>query len=419
MDSLYLARQPIYNPDSHIVAYELLYRSTGENRAEVSDNLHATARVLINTLNYIGLNALTYGLRAFVKVDESILADEMLHAISPDHFVLEILESVRITPYLAERIRDLHARGYRFALNHYETGSDFYPRFSPVFAFIDYVKIDLAGVKEPSGIFEVFAPYSPHVIVEKIEDEATLNTAKSYGFSLFQGYYFSKPDLIEKEGFNPQTSMLLDLIYLLKTDAPLEQLHAQFDSSPVLTLNLLKYIRQNETLASDNIATVEEALLLIGRKRLSHWIELMLYADAHDTDEPTRILERQITQRALQRASFMEEVAYTLKRSLLFADTAYITGILSMNEIIAKENYAELLDQISVAPAISAALLKRQGELGAILELAVAVEKNDLGRIDGLLGRLGLTERLLNQSLLNSYQKSAFLLKSNREGGLG
>ena len=75
--------------------------------------------------------------------------------------------------------------------------------------------------------------------------------------------------------------------------------------------------------------------------------------------------------------------------------------------------------KISVAPAISAALLKRQGELGAILELAVAVEKNDLGRIDGLLGRLGLTERLLNQSLLNSYQKSAFLLKSNREGGLG
>lgn len=55
-DSIYIARQPIFNQLGNIFAYELLYRNTESNSAEVNDNLHATSRVLVNTLNYIGLN---------------------------------------------------------------------------------------------------------------------------------------------------------------------------------------------------------------------------------------------------------------------------------------------------------------------------------------------------------------------------
>ena len=65
--SIYLARQPIYDLNGNIAAYELLYRNTEENAASVDNHMHATARVLVNALNYIGLNSLTKGKTAFIS----------------------------------------------------------------------------------------------------------------------------------------------------------------------------------------------------------------------------------------------------------------------------------------------------------------------------------------------------------------
>ncbi len=410
-NSIYLARQPIFDENNRVFAYELLYRATTDNSAEVVDNLHATARVLINTLNYIGLNTLTHGHTAFVKVDESILMDDIIVAISPAYFVLEILESTRITPVLLAQIASLHERGYRFALNRYESRSDFMERYEPLLRYIDYVKVDIRPHEDPSEIFSAFSGYNIKFIVEKIEDEAMFNRAKSNGFSYFQGYYFCVPDLLKKENFDPGSSLLLDLIYMLKTSAPLEDLHAKFDTSPFLTINLLKFIQQSEGLSHDAVSSIEQALVLIGRRRLSSWLELMFYADSKGQGEEN-INAKQITQRALQRACLMEELAYTVKRSPNFADSAYITGILSMNEAMFEENYAELLNEISINKHISEALLYKRGELGMILDLAIATEKNDVTKVFNLILQLDITERDLNRCLLNSYQKSALMLQS-------
>lgn len=412
--SIYLARQPIFNQTGDIFAYELLYRNTESNSAEVNDNLHATSRVLVNTLNYIGLNTLTHGLKAFVKVDDKMLLDEIIHAISPSYFILEILETTGITPDLIKRIYYLHSKGYRFALNHYRAEKDFTHHFHSLLEVIDYVKIDINHPLGADKIISSLSNYKCQFIAERIEEKSNFEVAKSYGFHYFQGYYFCVPDLLAKENFDPDNTLLLDLIYLLKTHAPLDALLTKFDTSPYLTINLLKFIQLNEALVHDSISSIEQALLLIGRERLSCWLELMFYADGESGVSESSKQAQQVTQQALQRAYLMEELAYSVKRNTHFADMAYITGMLSISEMMFHESYSKLMEQITIDKNISNALLHKKGVIGRLLDLAIAIEKNNLLLISAIILELDVSERELNMCLLNSYRRSSAVLQRKK-----
>ena len=50
MDNILLARQPIFDANNNIYAYELLFRDSRQNRANIIDNRYATAHVLSNSL---------------------------------------------------------------------------------------------------------------------------------------------------------------------------------------------------------------------------------------------------------------------------------------------------------------------------------------------------------------------------------
>ncbi|MDD5119615.1 MAG: HDOD domain-containing protein, partial [Sulfuricurvum sp.] len=302
---------------------------------------------------------------------------------------------------------------YRFALNHYSSEKEFIRHFHSLIEVIDYIKID---INHPDGSDKILASlkhYECKFIAEKIEDEESFTKAKSYDFHYFQGYYFSIPDLLAKENFDPDNTLLLDLIYLLKTNASLEKLMAAFDTSPYLTINLLKFIQINEGLIYDSISSIEQALLLIGRERLSSWLELMYYADAKSDGSKSNTHAMQITQQALQRAYLMEELAHTIKHSTRFSDMAYITGMLSISEIMFHESYRKLMEQITIDNTIITALLEKKGVIGRLLELSIAIEKNNLNMISSIILELDLSERELNKCLLNSYRRSAAALNTN------
>jgi EAL and modified HD-GYP domain-containing signal transduction protein len=405
--SVYLARQPILNRKGDIFAYELLYRDTNDNCTDVCDNLHASARVLVNTLNYIGLRTMTQGHKAFVKVDEKILMDEIIHAISPAYFVLEILENVIITAELIGRIAFLRNKGYTFALNHYRFDHDIIVRYAELLREVTYVKVDITQAPKPDEIVEALKPYRLTCIAEKVEDQSTFEKARDYGFDYFQGYYFCRPDLFEKERFDPDSSQLLELIYLLKTEAPLEELLKAFDKSAYLTINLLKFIRLQEGFSADAVSSIEQALVLIGRDRLTSWLELMFYADGGDKNVEAAGHAQEITRQALERACLMEELAHTVRTSSRFADAAYITGILSISDTMFHSSCQELLSEIKIDQNIADALLSKKGDLGRLLELVEAIEKDDSSRIAAIMLELDISEEMLNRALLESYRRSA------------
>ena len=401
--SVYIARQPIYDAQRNIYAYELLYRETAENRVLVKDNLQATARVLINALYYIGLSTLTKGKKAFIKVDDKALMDDIIYSISPIHFVLEILETSVISPKLIERINRLRKLGYHFVLNHYEQNESSILHFHSILKVIDYIKIDLNELRDPSATLASLEKYNLKYMAEKIEDNEMFEQAKALGFHYFQGYFFAKPYLFKNERVDPHSSELLKLIFLLQTDATMEKLIEKFNASPYLTMSLLKFIRIHEGIGQGVISSVEQALVFMGRERLNSWLELMVYASGDEESEHAK----QLSQLGKQRACLMKELAVHLGKNHHFEHAAYMTGLLSMSETMFEDGLDELVKQTHIDKDIASALLKSNGELGQLLQLAIAVEQNNLHRINSISGQLGLSHKELNECVLASYRETA------------
>ncbi len=401
--SIYLARQPIYDKDSHITAYELLYRKTDSETTSVRNNMQATARVLVNALNYIGLNNLTKGHIAFIKVDHKTILDDIVYSIVPSHFVLEILEDSVIDDVLIKRIAKLKAGGYRFALNRLHHNASFINNFKELFNHIDYIKVSMDAPEEASTLIKGFKPYKIKFIAEKIENEVAFEHAKSMGCELFQGYYLGKPSLLKKEKFDPDNSILIDLIYLQRTNAPLPEILNLFNKSAYLTINLLRYVHLQANLEKDTISSIEQALILIGREKLGNWLELMVYAGSDEEYTEEESYAQRVSERASERASLMHELAVKTKSSSNFAEAAYMTGLLSIAEEMFHSAFNELLKEIHIDKNISDALTKHNGELGQLLQLAIAVERDDLHTINSIIGQLYISQAELNEAVLKSY----------------
>ena len=403
--SVYIARQPIFDENRNIFAYDLLYRDTDANSVSVDNNLRATARVLINALHYIGLNNLTKGKMAFLKVDDKTIMGDVINSISPSHFILQLLEGTDITPALLDRIAKLHKKGYRFSLRHTMDDNAFIDHFLPVLSNIDYIKIDIQRNIDPAKTIASLSLFPFTFIAEKIEEQEMFDKAVSAGFHYFQGFLFSKPVLLKKGRVDPLNSQLLELLTLLKSNVPLDTLKKKFNTSPYLTVNLLKFVRTHEQLAHDTISSIEQALVLIGREKLSNWVELMVYAGG-EKDSKEENETRVLSHLAHQRACLMEEVAKVLEKPQSFLHAAYMTGLLSVTGTMFEEGFSSLLKQVYLDKNIAGALLKMNGELGQLLHLSIAVEKDDLAQINAICAQLRLSQKELNKCLVASYRRA-------------
>lgn len=408
--SIYLGRMPIMDGEGKIFAYELLHRSTEANYTTVDDNLQATARVLVNALNYIGLNTLTKHKPAFIKVDDKVLSDTLIFCISSNDFVLEILESSVITPTLVKTIEELHAQGYIFALNHFKLDDDFLVHFKAVLPFITYIKIDIRNNARAQivPIIEQFKHLNIQLIAEKTEDLEDFEWAKEMGFKYFEGYYFSKPQVYVHEMIDPENKMLLELIYLLKKSASFEEILSIINNSPFLSISLLKFIHFHHGDHSEKILSIDQALILFGREKLSHWVELMIYAQGDDDYEDDNITSP-LGQLARSRASLMEELSLQLphKQESSLSTSAYLVGLLSLAEAIFQSSFINLFEQMDLDSSISNALINKEGILGQLLELCLCVERNDFNDITRLLSKLNLSQAQLNASMMKSYKRTS------------
>ena len=96
---VFVARQPIFDAQDRLFAYELLYRSgSQQNWANgVSSNQMCTDTV-IHALLSIGMSPLTGGTLAFVNMTRDFLLSGQYQLFEPATVVIELLETVEPDP---------------------------------------------------------------------------------------------------------------------------------------------------------------------------------------------------------------------------------------------------------------------------------------------------------------------------------
>lgn len=134
--SRFLARQPILNARSEVVAYELLFRAGWENCFQGESN--AATLQTMDQLLYMGIESLTNNQLAFVNCTREALVGRLVTVLPSQTTVLEILETVEPDAEVMEACRELRKMGYQIALD------DFVPRpeMHPLIEMASYVKVD-------------------------------------------------------------------------------------------------------------------------------------------------------------------------------------------------------------------------------------------------------------------------------------
>ncbi len=401
--SIYIAKQPILQAEGEVFAYELLYRRTDSSRTTVDNNMYATARMLVNTLNYIGLYSLVDGKYAYIKVDKEILMSNIINSIAPSHFILEILETTNIDGELLQRIDKLKKEGYIFALNHYDRDAINIHLFKELMQRVNYVKIYSGDIVEFKERLTILHDTDITLIAEKIESDEEFKEAKKRGADMFQGYFFCKPELFGKDKIEPPSSLLMLIIYLLESEAKLERIIDIFNTSPYLTLNLLKFIHMHNGFAQNKIASIEQALIVIGREKLQSWLELMVYAS--DSDHKQEAFMQELQSHACHRAILMSILARKIGMDDANVHVAYMVGLLSMSEVIFQSAFEEIIKEVDLDNDIADALVNKSGQFGELLQLLSAIEQNDSYRTTAIIAHLGLSQHALNECLIQSYKE--------------
>lgn len=394
-----LGRQPILNRGEELVAYELLFRSAGALTADVTDASHATASVIINTLTGFGVDDILGKHRGFINMELELLMDDSLLILPKEQVVIELLETLHVTPELVERCRFLKENGFALALDDHE----YSPVYHDLYEIVDIVKVDLMQ-SPPARLAEMvkqFACFPLQLLAEKVETQEEFKHCHDLGFDLFQGYYFAKPLVMEKKKMDDSGSTLLKLMRLLSEDAEQAELELTFRGDPGLTYKLLLLVNSVGIGTRNKIDTVRHAIAILGRQQIKRWIQLALFAGSD-----RRGMENPLVDMAAVRAGFMENMAgchRDLKWHHDSTEKAFMTGILSILEKVYDISIGEVIRKLNLSDDVRDALVSRRGGLGRLLHLAELLEEMDYTHLGRHLDEMGVS---LDDVLM--CQKSSF-----------
>jgi len=196
--TLTLARQSIFNLAGFIHAYELLARPGPISAYRESFAARSFFGEIHRDLLIFELQSICDGKKAFVNFSRESLLQNWVIMLSPDLAVIEILETVRPDAEVLEACRELKRADFSLALDDFEDS----PEMEPLVELADIIKIDFRAspAEVRIEVLERYASYEIQFLAEKVETLDDYKRALDEGFSLFQGYFFSEPEIIYSTG---------------------------------------------------------------------------------------------------------------------------------------------------------------------------------------------------------------------------
>ena len=373
-----IARQAIVNSQQAVIGYELFNRSrTGPGHTAATD-----VALVFSALSHAGTEDLVGKKLIFVNCTHESLAGGHLELIDPDKVVLEIPPLGHVAadevgtrlPMLSV----LRERGFHLAFNHTVLQSA-YAAWLPLAVLISY-----AGRHSQAEL-----------VAEKVETAQQYDLASSHGIALFQGYWFARPSLVQARLVTPSQAAILELMSLVRKQSSTEAIEEVLKKDAGLAFNLMRLINSSGFGLTREITSFRQAVMLMGLKKLFRWAALLLTVSRNGAPPPS------VGNTAVVRGRLMELLALELFDQEL-ADEAFVAGIFSLLDTMLSMPMASALELITVPEPVSTALLRREGPLGMLLQLAQACESNDDGAFDQAAQALGLSSSQINGAHLQA-----------------
>ncbi|MBW2092577.1 MAG: hypothetical protein JRI34_10720 [Deltaproteobacteria bacterium] len=113
----FVARQPIFDRNQNVFAYELLFRSGLNNYFKHLDGDQASSKVIVDTFLLFGIERMTDNRRAFINFTHDLLVGDYASILLNQAVVIEILEDVKPDEEIEAACKKLKQAGFMLALD--------------------------------------------------------------------------------------------------------------------------------------------------------------------------------------------------------------------------------------------------------------------------------------------------------------
>jgi len=383
-EPIFVARQPVFTPRMRIWGYELLFRhSLQAEEASFSDETAATSRILVDgfSLAQKGLNPKT---KLLINFPRSALLDDSASILPSDQVIIEVLENIIPDRTVLTACVELRRKGFTLALDDFQNQRD----YKHLFQLIDLVKIDVQGL-EQRDLTEMVASLKDHdckVLAEKVETREVFDLMRKLGCDLFQGFFFSKPEIIPGRTIPGNKVVKLRLLHLLNQEVNFEpkKLGKLIQTDLSLSYRLLRYVNSPWIGLPHKVKSIQHAISLLGYRNIIRWLRVLLLADLNTSSRG-----RELTFRSAQRGRFLELLAET-SLTPFDAESMFLLGLFSLLDAILDQPMSDVLSSLPLTEELES-VLNGDDQSGAMwLELIALQEQAEWMKLLDLIQSLNL-----------------------------
>jgi len=324
-----------------------------------------------DTFSLIGISKITAGRKAFINFTGDMLVKEYPALFPARITVAEVLENVEVTQEVIDACRNLVAKGYILALDDFV----FTEEFLPLVEIAHIIKFDVQAMTmdQLSYNLQQVAPYSVKLLAEKVETIEEYDVLKAMGFTFFQGYFFSKPKIVQGRDIPGSKLQYLKIIRVLQDENYNFKKITEFIAHDVsLSYKLLRYVNSAAMRRRVEVTSMQSAVALVGELTLRKWLSLMMLSYMAD-DKPQELLRL-----TLLRARFCEQIGEKMGKGRDFTLTCYTVGMFSLLDVLLDQPMENVLQKLSLAQDINATLIGEEAtQYSVILKLVKAYERGD------------------------------------------
>ncbi len=400
---VHIARQPVLNRNSEVYAYELLFRAGTEDQESLfHDGKYATAQVIIGVMESFGLLEITGGKKALINFNGELLRQGIPSLLPAEHTGIELLEEIEYDAELIESCRSLKEAGYMLLLDDFVYSQC----LLPLIDLADIIKVDFKSTTghQRQRIMDI-PSFKGRFLAEKVETKEDFQQAVELGYSLFQGFYFCKPDLISRREIPSFKRNYFQLLQEVNAPDPdFDYMEKIIKREISLCYRLFKLINSAYYGFSQRIDSIRHALVLLGINEIKRWLDLYLMSGI-GRDSPNILLLNTYI-----RARFAESLASVFALEDRKMDL-FMIGLFSMLDVFFARPLSEILQDLELEKDVIEALLERRGLLGQILTLVEAYEKARWERVMVIIDHNQLDHEQISDMYMEAVTSSQAIIK--------
>lgn len=390
-----IRREPILDQNRGLVGYRLRVLW-----AEPQEPDTDTGAALIETARQHGATTFFAYAPHWIDATPGLLQNAYTAMLPRHRTYLELPETLEVTPELIQSLQSLAHGGTKFSIRGDLAAQ---PEREALLPFCKIVRFD----PKLSTKAEIFRQSFQHkqagrqLMAVDTPDKATHDNFMLLGFTLFQGHW--PTDLASASSLTTRQKTLLKLVTLIMGEGEAPEIQACLQQDPELVKTLLDMVNTPAFGLSQEVESLNQAIMLLGRRQLQRWIQVLMYSEA---GRPAGYLSPILLQ-ASARAHLMEALSTLMyPEQTVRAETAFTTGILSIMDQLFNSTMQDLLSQVQVDVPVREALLRHEGALGLDLRLATLVFPSNRDTEEDpapLLRALGVTAERLDPLIQQAF----------------